>query len=84
MTKDEIYEVIKRNLLEILPGLEAARIAPQKSMKDLGANSIDRVDVIIVSMEALSLKLSLNELGGIENIQGLVDFFYARSTQRNS
>jgi polyketide biosynthesis acyl carrier protein len=74
MTKLEIFEIIKRNLVEIMPELASVDIDPTKSMKDLGANSIDRVDVVLQSMEALSVIFPLNELGGIENIQGLVDF----------
>ncbi|MEJ2418346.1 MAG: hypothetical protein P8Y45_15740 [Exilibacterium sp.] len=78
MSKEEIFNIIKRKLLEILPNLDESRIEPLKSMKDLGANSIDRVDVIIETMEEMKLVLSPHEVGPVENIQGLVDFLYAR------
>lgn len=79
MTKNEIFEVVRRNLVEILPELEQVHIDPQQSMKDLGANSIDRADVVVQSMEELNLKFPLHELGGVENIQGLIDFFHGQS-----
>lgn len=79
MTKLEIFRIIKENLVEILPELESVDIDPTKSMKDLGANSIDRVDVVLQSMEALGVKFPLQELGGIENIQGLVDFLEVKT-----
>ena len=82
MTKEAIFEIIKRNLLEILPDLAAESIVPTQSMKDLGANSVDRADVVIQTKEELELKFPLSELGGLENIQGLVDFFYAKSTAK--
>jgi polyketide biosynthesis acyl carrier protein len=47
-------------------------------MKELGANSIDRADVVLQSMEALGVTFPLNELAGVDNIQGLVDFLHAR------
>ena len=78
MTKDEIFQIIKRNLLEILPDLPPEGIIPAKSMKDLGANSVDRMDVVIQTKEQLGLKFPLHELGGVENLQGLVDFFHAK------
>ena len=78
MSKEEIFEIIKKNLLEILPDLEPASVRPDRSMKDLGANSVDRMDVVIQTKEALSLKFPLHELGGVENIQGLIDYLHAR------
>jgi len=78
MTKAEIFEVTKRNLIELLPELESVNIEPEQSMKDLGANSIDRADVVLQTMEALEIKVPLHQLGGIQNIQGLIDFFHDR------
>ena len=78
-SKAEIFQIIKANLLELLPDLDPSRIVPEESMKNLGANSIDRADVIIQTMEALALKFPLHELGKLKNIQGLVDEFHARS-----
>jgi polyketide biosynthesis acyl carrier protein len=77
-TKEQILEIVTRNLLEILPDLDGAKIDPSQSMKDLGANSVDRMDVVIQTKEELVLKFPLHELGGVENLQGLVDFFYAK------
>jgi polyketide biosynthesis acyl carrier protein len=78
VAKAEIFEVIQRNLREILPELQSVAIDPQQSMKELGANSIDRADVVLQSMEALGVTFPLNELAGVDNIQGLVDFLHAR------
>ncbi len=78
MTKSEIFEVIKLNLREILPELESVEIDPRQSMKDLGANSVDRADVVLQSMETLQVNFPLYELAGVENIQGLVDFLHTR------
>jgi polyketide biosynthesis acyl carrier protein len=78
VVKSEIFEVIQRNLREILPELQSVVIDPQQSMKELGANSIDRADVVLQSMEALGVTFPLNELAGVDNIQGLVDFLHAR------
>ena len=77
-SKAEIFEIIKNNLLELLPDLDPAKIVPEESMKNLGANSIDRADVIIQTMETLALKFPLHELGKLTNIQGLVDDFHTR------
>lgn len=77
-TKSEIFDVITGNLRDILPELDSVEIDPQQSMKDLGANSIDRADVVVQSMETLEVKFPLNELAGVKSIQGLVDFLHSR------
>ncbi|GEM_PF-511687 len=78
VTKDQIFEIIRRNLLEILPDLDVASIVPARSMKELGANSVDRMDVLIQTKEELGLKFPLHELASVENLQGLVDFLHAK------
>jgi len=84
MTKEKIFEIIKRNLREILPDLDTVTIDLNQSMKDLGANSVDRMDVVIQTKEELDLKFPLHELGGLENLQGLVEFFYTECAKRDS
>ncbi len=77
-TKEEIFELLKSNLLEIVPEIHPDQVQPVVSMKDLGANSIDRVDVILQTMEALELKFPLHELGELTNMQALVDNLHGR------
>lgn len=79
MTKDEIFQVIVRNCREILPELKAHRFQPQERLKDIGANSIDRAEIIAMTMESLSLNIPRVELFGAKNIGELVDVFYDKS-----
>ena len=78
MTKSDIFEVITKSLREILPELETVVIDPQQSMRDLGANSVDRADVVLQSMETLNVTFPLYEVASVENLQGLVDFLHAK------
>lgn len=79
MTRDELFDTVKRNILEVLPDLDACAVTGDKSMKDLGANSIDRADVIIQTMEQLGVTFKISELAEIRSIGGLVDFLALRS-----
>jgi len=78
MTRSEIFELIKGNLLEILPELDPASVDEDKSMRDLGANSIDRADVIIRTMEQLKVKLQISELAEVKNLRGLADTLFEK------
>jgi len=64
MTKDEIFKLLKGNVKDILFDLEDDTISIDKSLKSLGANSIDRADIIMQTMEDLGLKMQLIEFGG--------------------
>lgn len=78
MTKTEIFDVIQTSLREIVPELDSVTIDPRQSMRDLGANSVDRADVVLQSMETLKVNFPLYEVARIENLQGLVDFLHAK------
>lgn len=76
MTKNEIFQIIKKNVLEILPKIPEEIITIDQRLKDLGANSIDRMDIVTRTMEDLAIKIPLVELAGVQNLQELVDLLY--------
>jgi polyketide biosynthesis acyl carrier protein len=76
LDKEKIFEVVKANTLKVLPDLLADDVTIDKNLSDLGANSVDRVEVVIYSIEQLSLKVPTSELQGIRNLRALVDLLY--------
>ena len=62
LDKEEIFEVVKANTLKVLPDLLADDVTIDKNLSDLGANSVDRVEVVIYSLEQLSLKVPTSEI----------------------
>ena len=75
MTKDEVIEVIIKNIRENLDDLENEEIDPKKTMKDYGANSLDMIEVVSCSMRELNIKIPRAELAEIPNIEALADKF---------
>jgi len=82
MTRDQILNVVKKHLLETVDDLEESKIDPSLSMKDLGANSLDIVEVVSRSMRELRIKVPRSELSKLTNIDGLVEMFYASVQHR--
>ena len=78
MSKEEILKIIIENLLDVIPEIASEDITRSDSLKDLGANSIDRADIIEMTLESLSLNIPLTELGAAGNIGELVDLFHAK------
>ena len=76
MTKDQIFEVVKNHIIDTLEEIDEAEIEAQKSMKDLGANSLDIVEIVSCSMRELKVKVPRAELNKLANIQELVDLLH--------
>jgi polyketide biosynthesis acyl carrier protein len=72
MTKAEIFEVVKKNALEILD-VAPDTVTLGKSLTDLGANSVDRVEIVTMTMEDLGLKIPFMSFAGASNIEDLVE-----------
>ena len=75
MTKAEVIEVIKKNIVDNLDDVEMDDIDPAKTMKDYGANSLDMIEVVSCSMRDLDIKIPRAELAEIGNIDQLADKF---------
>ncbi len=73
MTREQVLEVVKKHLAEAVDGLDVSKIDSSRSMKDLGANSLDIVEVVSRSMRELRVKVPRSELSKLTNIDGLVD-----------
>ena len=73
MKKDEILTLIKTNLIEIIPELEDEEIDIKETLVDLGANSIDRGELIVLTLEALELEVSRIEFVSAKTIEELAD-----------
>jgi acyl carrier protein len=81
MTKEHIYAVVTKHLLQTVDDLPASKIELSKSMKELGANSLDIVEIVSLSMRELKLKVPRSELVKLTNIGGLVDLLHKASLQ---
>jgi acyl carrier protein len=76
MTREDVLEVVMRHLVDTIEELEGVEIDPAKSMKDLGANSLDIVEVVSASMRELKVKVPRSELNKLENINQLADLLH--------
>lgn len=71
--RERVFAVVRQVILEVLGEVAVERIADGASLRELGANSIDRADVVALSMQALELRFPLRELADVGDIGGLVD-----------
>lgn len=76
MTRDQVLAVVTKHLVDAVDGLKAEGIDASRSMKDLGANSLDIVEIVSSSMRELKVKIPRSELTKITNLDGLVDLLH--------
>lgn len=79
MTKIEILQVIIKIAKETIPALNEHHFNETDSLADLGANSMDRADIIMMTMEQLGLDIPLTETVGPKNIGELAELLHEKS-----
>jgi len=82
MDKEEIFQMITRHICEVIPELKDHHFQSGDSLKNLGANSIDRSEIVIMTLESLSLKIPLIEIAGVENMGELASILHEKLQSR--
>ena len=78
MTRNEVFDVIKLHMIEIVEGLDqTVQITENDSMANFGADSIEMVDVVSASIRTLGIRVSLHELSDVQNLADLLDLLTA-------
>ena len=73
ITREKVLDVVLTNLRDTVEELEDVEIDISQSMKDMGANSLDIVEVVSCSMRELRVKVPRSELNKLQNVEQLVD-----------
>lgn len=74
-TREHVESVVHKAIDEILPGVE---IEGRAHLKDLGADSVDRVEIILAVLDRLGVREPLSAFGDVPSIDALVDFLWER------
>lgn len=75
MTKQDIISILKENMMEIIPELEGEELPLDESLVDIGLNSMDRGELIALTLEHLELEVSRIEFAGVNTINKLAEIF---------
>ncbi|MGE0415777.1 MAG: alpha/beta fold hydrolase, partial [Acetobacteraceae bacterium] len=69
---DRVHDVVVALIREMLPDVPADLVTPDRSMTELGATSIDRVEVATLAMETLGITVPHQDLAGVGSIGALI------------
>ena len=76
MEKEEIFEVVVKHIRTVIPSLEDHAIQPEDKLKELGADSLDRTEILDMAMGSISLDVPRVEVYGAKDIGELVDVLH--------
>ncbi|MCG8615753.1 MAG: acyl carrier protein [Desulfobacterales bacterium] len=82
MEKEAIFELVVKHTCEIIPALKTHSFKPEETLKELGANSLDRTDILDDLMESLDIDVPRVELFGTKNIGELVDLLHQYASKQ--
>ncbi|WP_326557420.1 acyl carrier protein [Micromonospora sp. NBC_01796] len=74
MTDTDLRRVVYEVIMEILPSVSDEQISGDKHLRDLGADSIDRVEIILGLRERLGIDEPLGSFSDLPDIDRLVGF----------
>lgn len=78
MKWDDVYSIVWESVHEVLPEVHQSAFLKAERLVDLGANSIDRMEIVTLAMEKVNIKVPLVEISSAKDIHSLVDFFLKR------
>ena len=64
----EIFDLVKSTIVKVIPKFANRNIKPSDSLKKLGVNSIERMEITMLIMEELEIDIPRTELLGPKNL----------------
>jgi polyketide biosynthesis acyl carrier protein len=78
MTTDAVFAALLAQIRDVVPDLAGQDISRSHSMAELGVNSIERSEVLLLTLDALGLKVSPVAFHGARNLGELTDLLHAK------
>ncbi|MET9500402.1 phosphopantetheine-binding protein [Streptomyces sp. NPDC006622] len=69
-----VARLVHETVAAILPQVPAEQITGDKHLKDLGADSVDRVEIIMALIDALGVREPMAGFSTVPHIDALIDF----------
>ena len=73
MNREEVLNIVIKNIKLNVDGLEETEIDPKKSMAVYGTSSLDIVEIVNSSLRELKIKVPRTQLADLMKINDLVD-----------
>ncbi len=75
MNDEHIFTTIKAAIGTVMGSLVPTFITPSDSLRQMGANSLDRAEILMQSMEELNVRLPMLSFAEAQNLADIVAVF---------
>lgn len=76
MGRDQVFAIVRDTILAVRPAVDPAQIRENRSMTDLGCDSLERLDVVAGAMDEIGIELSTERFANVGDIRSLVDVLW--------
>jgi polyketide biosynthesis acyl carrier protein len=80
-SRSDLLAVVFESVREILPAVEPGQLRPDVHLRELGADSVDRVEIIVTVLDRLGLDEPLASFTDLSDIDDMVDLLYRRTRE---
>jgi polyketide biosynthesis acyl carrier protein len=74
VTPTEIDRVVRDVIIAILPDLDRSTIRGESNLKDLGADSVERIEIVLQLKRRLAVNDDLERFSKLHTVDALVRF----------
>lgn len=78
-SRADITAAVTESIMEMLPTVKPEQVTGDKHLKDLGADSVDRVEIIGAALDRLELDVPLSVFSDLRDIDAMIDLLHERS-----
>lgn len=79
-TRADVAGAVREVIGTILPGVPPGQVVGDVHLRDLGADSVDRVEIILGVQERLGMDEPLSGFSDLKDIDALVEFLWERAS----
>jgi polyketide biosynthesis acyl carrier protein len=79
-TRADVAGAVREAIGQILPTLPPGEVTGDRHLRDLGADSVDRVEIILGAQDRLGLAEPLSAFADLPDIDALVDLLWERAS----
>ena len=79
VSREAVERIVREVIAVVLPSVPAHEIATDKHLKDLGADSVDRVEIVLMLLDRLHLDEPMSSFNRLPDVDSLITFLHERS-----
>jgi polyketide biosynthesis acyl carrier protein len=72
MSNPSVFETFTSVFADVVPDVDVSTISPADKLRELGANSIDRAEIITETMQKLGISVPMVTFGAADTVGDIV------------